>query len=279
MVPRGEVGLIFASLGLATKALPGPRLRRGARGGLRDDVRRAAAAEGCCGRRRPDPPLAPAAGSARAVASRAACSRSGLEPVEERLEHQRHPVLALRVDVVEAGRERLDDPGDGDLAARTPPGETRPSASPVDEARPSSGPRGSRASRRTARRGFGLEVLQRRRLDATTSAGASGSPSPRGPRGWRRPAARATSRLEHVRQLDAEQDQGPREVEREDREEDEGERSGDQVHPQQRVDVDAEAQAQELERRGDRGARHRRRPPGGRARWAGSGRAASGRRP
>ena len=109
------------------------RLRRAARRGLRDDLRDAAACSRPCGREGAG--LA-AAYSRRRVRQRRVQQRPALrvDPVEQRLEDERDAVLAVRVDVVQVGGERLDDPGDRDLAARRREAESRrgsPSISPA----------------------------------------------------------------------------------------------------------------------------------------------------
>ena len=127
----------------------------------------------------------------------------------------------VAVDEVEVGNERLDDLGDRDLApgarqAETGLGRRR------RRSRPSSGPpriasvSADGASGSVSIAPSGVAPVDDMRSSMRT---ARSRPAPR-----RQAPRRARDvRLQHVRQLDAEEDQRPREVEREDREEDESE--------------------------------------------------------
>ena len=93
MVPRGEVGLIFASVGLATKALPDRVFVAVLVAVFATTFVAPPMLKALRPKARPDARLAPPQLGERRVQERLALR---VEPVEERLEDERDPVLAGR---------------------------------------------------------------------------------------------------------------------------------------------------------------------------------------
>ena len=179
----------------------------------------------------------------------------------------RDAVLAVRADAVEVRRQRLDHAQDADLRARRRAPEAARRVA-LDEARALQLLEDrDRLGRR--RLGVRLDLRDGRRLGAR-HAEEHPDRALRAPLSGRAAGGARDVRLEDVRQLDAGEDQRPRQEERQDREEHEPDRPRDQVHPQHGRDVEAERDAQELEREGDRGSGDRRRAWSARGRSAGT---------